>query len=56
MLKVKIPPLAEAAGKTDAELLKLVSEGKKPMPSFQKSLSKGELEAVVHFVKELAGP
>jgi cytochrome c len=53
-LKVRIPPLADAAEKTDAELLKLVSEGKKPMPSFQKGLSKDELQAVVHFAKGLA--
>jgi mono/diheme cytochrome c family protein len=53
-LNAKIPPLAAAAEKTDAELLKLVSEGKKPMPSFQKGLSKDELEAVVHFAKGIA--
>ncbi|MBI2016674.1 MAG: cytochrome c [Candidatus Rokubacteria bacterium] len=53
-LNAKIPPLAAAAEKTDAELLKLVSEGKKPMPSFQKGLSKDELEAVVQFAKGIA--
>jgi mono/diheme cytochrome c family protein len=55
MLKVTIPAMTEAAGKSDAELQKFVSEGKKPMPSFQKSLSKDELQAVVHYVKKLAG-
>ena len=54
MLKARIPPLANAATKADAGLLKLVSEGKKPMPAFATRLSKDELEAVVHFVKGLA--
>ena len=53
-LNAKIPPLAAAAEKTDAELLKLVSEGKKPMPSFAKSLSKDEIDAVVQYAKALA--
>ena len=53
-LKVKIPALADSAAKTDAELLKLVSEGKKPMPSFGKSLGKDEIDAVVQYAKELA--
>ena len=53
-LKVKIPPLTDAAAKTDPELRKIVAEGKKPMPSFGKSLSTAELEAVVHYAKALA--
>ena len=54
MLKVKIPALAGAVLKPDPELLKLVSEGKKPMPSFAKSLSKDEIDAVVQYAKALA--
>ena len=54
MLKTRIPPLADAAAKTDAELRKLVAEGKKPMPSFANSLSKDELDAVVGFLKGFA--
>lgn len=54
MLKVKIPALTAAAAKTDAELLKAVSEGKKPMPPFAKTLSKDELDAVVQYAKGLA--
>ena len=54
MLKTKIPALADSAAKTDAELLKLVSEGKKPMPSFGKSLGKDEIDAVVQHAKGLA--
>ena len=53
-LKVKIPELAASAAKSDAELLKSISEGKKPMPSFGKSLKKDELDAVVHYAKGLA--
>ena len=53
-LKVKIPELTAAAAKTDAELLKAISEGKKPMPSFGKSLKKDELDAVAHYTKGLA--
>ena len=54
MLKVKIPVLGGSALKPDAEVLKLVSEGKKPMPSFGKSLSKDEIDAVVQYAKALA--
>jgi mono/diheme cytochrome c family protein len=50
-LKVTIPDLAAAAGRTDAELTKLVTEGKKPMPAFAKSLKPEEVQAVVHFAK-----
>ena len=53
-LKVKIPALADAAAKPDAELRKAVAEGKKPMPPFGKSLSKDELDAVVQYAKGLA--
>ena len=53
-LKVKIPELAASAAKTDAELLKTISEGKKPMPSFGKSLKKDELDAVARYAKGLA--
>ena len=53
-LKTRIPPLADSAKKADAELLKLVAEGRKPMPSFANSLSKDELDAVVGFVKGFA--
>ena len=53
-LKIKIPALAGAVLKPDPELLKLVSEGKKPMPSFAKSLSKDEIDAVLQYAKALA--
>ncbi len=54
MLKVKIPDLAAASGKSDGELLKLLAEGKPPMPSFGKSLSNDELHAVLDYAKKLA--
>lgn len=53
-LKAKIPNLGDSAAKPDAELLKAVSEGKKPMPAFGKSLKPEELEAVMHHAKGLA--
>lgn len=53
-LKVSIPELAASAAKTDSELRKAISEGKKPMPAFGKSLKPEELEAVVHYAKGLA--
>jgi mono/diheme cytochrome c family protein len=54
MLKVTIPDLSGAAGMSDADLLKLLSEGKKPMPSFAKQLGKEEMEAVLSYAKALA--
>ena len=54
MLKITIPDLSGSKGKSDAELLKLLAEGKKPMPSFGKSLSKDEMEAVLSYAKALA--
>lgn len=54
MLKVKLPDLTKEAARSDSELTKIISEGRKPMPSFGKSLSKDEIAAVVHHVKGLA--
>ena len=51
-LKVTIPALAAIAAKTDSELIKIIADGKKPMPSF-KNLSTEELEAVAHYAKAL---
>lgn len=53
MLKVNIPDLSGSAGKSNAELLKLLAEGKKPMPAFGKSLSKDEMESVLSYAKAL---
>ena len=53
-LKVSIPALTGGPARTDAELLKIISEGKKPMPAFGRRLSKEELNAVTHYAKELA--
>ena len=54
-LKTTIPDLTSMASKPDAELAKFISEGKKPMPGFGKSLSQEELTAVLHYAKGLAG-
>ena len=53
-LKVKIPDLGAASGKSDPELLKLLADGKPPMPSFGKGLSSDELRAVLDYAKKLA--
>jgi len=53
MLKVDIPDLSGSKGKSDAELLKLLAEGKKPMPSFAKNLSKDEMDSVLSYTKAL---
>ena len=54
-LKIKIPDLATYAAKPEAEWRKFVSEGKKPMPAYGKTLSKDELESVVRYARGLAG-
>ena len=53
MLKVDIPDLSGSKGKSEAELLKLLAEGKKPMPSFAKNLSKDEMDSVLSYTKAL---
>ncbi len=55
MLKVTVTDLTTVGGKTNAELTKFISEGKKPMPAFGKSLSPQELDAVTRYVQTLAG-
>lgn len=54
MLKVEMPDLTASSGKSEADLLKLLSEGKKPMPAFGKSLSQEELQAVLDYANSLA--
>jgi mono/diheme cytochrome c family protein len=53
-LKVDSLDLSGSKGKSDAELLKLLAEGKKPMPSFAKTLGKDETDAVLSYAKALA--
>ena len=53
-LKAKIPSLGDSAAKLDSELLKAISDGKRPMPAFGKSLKPEELEAVMNHAKGLA--
>jgi|KBSSwiStaDraftv2_1062776.scaffolds.fasta_scaffold658512_2 mono/diheme cytochrome c family protein len=54
-LKVEIKPLAASAGKPEAEVRKVVAEGKKPMPGFAKMLNAAEMDAVLAYTKDLAG-
>jgi mono/diheme cytochrome c family protein len=52
MLKTKIGDLSTST-KSDADMLQLVTDGKKPMPAFGKALSKEEMDAVVQYAKRL---
>lgn len=54
-LKVTIPDLTKGPAKSDAELAKIISDGKPPMPGFGKGLSKEELRALVQYAQGLAG-
>jgi mono/diheme cytochrome c family protein len=54
-LKVEIKPLAASADKPEAEVRKLLEEGKKPMPAYGKTLSPAEMDAVLAYTKDLAG-
>ncbi|MFN7953259.1 MAG: cytochrome c [bacterium] len=47
--------LAEIGGKSDADMMKLLQEGKKPMPGYAKSLSQAELDDVWAYTKSLIG-
>jgi mono/diheme cytochrome c family protein len=53
-LKTEIKPLSDAANKPEAEVRKLVEEGKKPMPAYGKTLSAAEIDAVLAYAKDLA--
>ena len=55
MLKVKIPAFASGVTKPDGELLKVIADGKLPMPAFGKNLSKEDMEAVLLYIKKLGG-
>jgi mono/diheme cytochrome c family protein len=54
-LKVEIKPLSASAAKPDAEVRKVLEEGKKPMPGYGKTLSPAEMDAVLAYTKDLAG-
>lgn len=40
---------------TDADLKKVVKEGKKPMPAFGKKLSDEEIDSVIAYIRTFAG-
>ena len=54
-LKTEIKPLAASADKPDAEVRKVLEQGKKPMPPYGKMLSPAEMDAVLAYTKTLAG-
>lgn len=41
---------------TDADLIKVVKEGKKPMPKFGKKLNDKDIEDVIAYIRTFAGP
>ncbi len=53
--KLKARTKLEIEGKSDAEMMKLMQEGKKPMPGYAKSLSQAELDDVWAYTKSLLG-
>ncbi len=52
-LKVEIPDISKASKKSDADVLKLLAEGKKPMPAFSKSLDQAAIDNVFAYAKTL---
>jgi len=48
--------LPEVQKQTDAELARLIADGRKKMPAFKNKLSEKEISAAVSFIRELAGP
>jgi mono/diheme cytochrome c family protein len=55
-LKVEIQDLTAPAalGKPEAELLKIVADGKGKMPPFQKVLTEQDRQAVLGYIRQLA--
>lgn len=53
--KLKARTKLEIDGKSDEEMLKLLKEGKKPMPGYAKSLSEAEINDVWAYTKSLFG-
>jgi len=45
----------EVASRSDAELLRIISEGRKPMPAFGTKLTAAEREDVLAWVRHLQG-
>jgi cytochrome c6 len=45
---------ADVKKESDADLLKVMKEGKKKMPAYEKKLSDDQLKALVAYVRELA--
>ena len=54
-LKVEMSDLSKPSEKSDADLLKLLQEGKKPMPGYAKTLDAAAIENVLAYAKSLSG-
>ena len=51
---MKVAPLKDAAGKSDADLTAIISKGKAPkMPAFEGKLSADQIKALVADIKSL---
>jgi mono/diheme cytochrome c family protein len=51
---MKVAPMKDAAGKSDADLTALISKGKAPkMPAFESKLSADQIKALVADIKSL---
>lgn len=55
MLKTTFPDLTNGSTKTEADLVKLISDGQKPMPAFKKSLSADDVKSVILYVQRFGG-
>lgn len=53
--KLKARTKLEIDGKSDAEMLALIKDGKKPMPGYAKSLSEADVDNVWAYTKSLFG-
>lgn len=54
-LKVTMPDLTKASDKSDADLMKILTEGKKPMTGYGKSLDQASIDNVFAYTKSLVG-
>jgi cytochrome c6 len=52
-LKLKDLGSAEVQSKSDADITKLIEEGKKPMPAYKGKLTDDEIKEVVKYVRTL---
>lgn len=53
--KLKARTKLEIEGKSEEEMMKILKEGKKPMPGYAKSLSEADIDNVWAYTKSLFG-